>query len=172
MCGVFLQWSTTPRRVDPALRWTHLLQDGETPLHLAARAGKSDAAALLLDRGAAIEAKDKVSGIFSCRGKRGFTPSWQVRRVRHVCNGRPLCLVDPALWRMHLMQDGNTPLHWAARTSNMDAATLLLDRGAAIEAPDKVSGISRMQGEECVHTKLAVLHVQRVCTTINHPTPC
>ena len=68
MCGVFLQWSTTPRRVDPALRWMHLLQDGETPLHLAARAGKSDAAALLLDRGAAIEAQEKVSSISLMQG--------------------------------------------------------------------------------------------------------
>ena len=46
----------------------HLMQDGRTPLHTAAWSGKSAAAALLLDRGAAIKAKDKVSGIFSCRG--------------------------------------------------------------------------------------------------------
>ena len=50
------------------------------------------------------------------------------------------------------MQDGRTPLHTAAYMGKSDAAALLLDRGAAIEAQTKVSGISLMQGVAWVHT--------------------
>ena len=38
------------------------LQDGRTALHMAALFGKTDVAALLLDRGAAVDAKSNVSG--------------------------------------------------------------------------------------------------------------
>jgi len=37
------------------------------------------------------------------------------------------------------LQDGWTPLHWAALNGQKDVAALLLDRGAAIEAKDDVS---------------------------------
>ena len=40
---------------------SHITQDGWTPLHLASCGGKPDCVRLLLDRGAAIEAKDNVS---------------------------------------------------------------------------------------------------------------
>ena len=99
MSGAFVQRLTTPCRVDPALRWIQLMQDGATPLHRAAYNGKSDAAALLLDRGAAIEAKDKVSGISLMQG---------VTWVHTLLAGRFMsgafvqrlttpCLVDPTM---------------------------------------------------------------------------
>jgi len=39
------------------------MQDGETPLHQAASYGHKDVVALLLDRGAAVDAKTGVSGV-------------------------------------------------------------------------------------------------------------
>ena len=48
------------------------LQDGETALHEAACRGEKDVAALLLDRGAAVDATDDVSGIpCVCTGQAG-----------------------------------------------------------------------------------------------------
>jgi len=50
------------------------LQYGTTALHEAARSGKKDVAALLLDCGAAVDAKDNVSGILCvCTGQAGCT---------------------------------------------------------------------------------------------------
>lgn len=44
----------------PFLPNTRILQHGKTPLHEAAGFGNKETVALLLDRGAAMEAKDKV----------------------------------------------------------------------------------------------------------------
>ena len=50
------------------------LQDGKTALHWAAVKGHKDVAALLLDRGAAVDAKTNVSGIpCVCTGQAGCT---------------------------------------------------------------------------------------------------
>ena len=50
--------------------WAHslldCLQDGYTPLHRAAINGHAEVAKLLLERGAALEAKDNVGGL--CAG--------------------------------------------------------------------------------------------------------
>ena len=40
---------------------SHITQYGYTPLHVASSVGQLDCVRLLLDRGAAIEAKDNVS---------------------------------------------------------------------------------------------------------------
>jgi len=50
------------------------LQDGVTALHEAARSGYKNLVALLLDRGAAVDAKSDVSGILCvCTGQAGCT---------------------------------------------------------------------------------------------------
>lgn len=41
--------------------WVFLLQYGETPLHMAAKNGSSEAARVLLDHGALVESKANVS---------------------------------------------------------------------------------------------------------------
>jgi len=54
--------------------WPLALQNGTTALHEAARSGKKYVAALLLDRGAAVDAKSDVSGIpCVCTGQAGCT---------------------------------------------------------------------------------------------------
>ena len=55
-------------------------------------------------------------------------------RVRRVCTSvyHLMPSFDPALWRIHLMQDGWTPLRWAKQGGHMhkEIVTLLLERGA------------------------------------------
>ena len=40
-----------------------------------------------------------------------------------------------------MFQDGDTPLLWAARKSNLPMAGLLLEKGADVEAKDRVSDV-------------------------------
>ena len=70
------------------------------------------------------------------------------------------------------MQDGRTPLHKAAFCGHTDTAALLLDRGAAIEAQEKVSSISLMQGVARVHTDRACAACTAFVHTDDHLTPC
>ncbi len=47
---------------------------------------------------------------------------------------------------LHGPQVGNTPLHQAARYGHKEVAALLLDRGANLEAVNKVSSLGGMWG--------------------------
>ncbi len=64
-------------------------QDGYTPLLLAAHHGDSATAALLLDRGADIDAREHVR---SCCGRVG-------------CSARPVALRDCGWWRAGVSAD-------------------------------------------------------------------
>ena len=96
--------------------------DGETALMLAARSDARDTAALLLDRGADIEAKNN----------NGETPlhyaAWNNARDTAAL------LLDRGADIEAKNNDGNNPLHYAALKNARDTAALLLDRGADIEA--------------------------------------
>ena len=46
-------------------------------------------------------------------------------------------------YHMYTMQWGNTPLHRAATGGHLEAVKLLLDRGASVDAKNKVSKIGR-----------------------------
>jgi ankyrin repeat protein len=131
-----------------------------TPLHLAARWGHASVAELLLDRGAAENAKDKE----------GWTPllvaiAWKHESVARVLlahkadvkaqlpyNGpQPLHLAvqtgDAQLVKLLLAHKADvqaragelyaTPLHFAVAKGEPDIAALLLDAGAAIEVKDE-----------------------------------
>lgn len=80
------------------------MQDGYTPLHLAASRGDTALLTLLLDHGAALESKCSVSA-----------------RAR-----RPSSRLTPA-------QFGYTPLVYACRGAHAEAARLLLTHGADVE---------------------------------------
>ena len=49
-------------------------------------------------------------------------------------------------------QDQETPLHEAARNNSVDAAKVLIDRGAQVDARDKVSLNPRTLGEKAQGT--------------------
>ena len=106
----------------------HSLQDGNTPLSLAAYNGHAYILAMLLEKGADKEAKSSVSQhqqrrpcTFMATKGPGLTP---------------LCPPpDPLL----ALQNGHTPLIWAAEKGHAEIATLLLGKGAVKEARDSVS---------------------------------
>ncbi|TET36367.1 MAG: hypothetical protein E3J72_09015 [Planctomycetota bacterium] len=92
------------------------------PLHLAAKNGWKDAAALLLSKGADVNAKTN----------NGWTPlHWAAN------NGHK----DAAVFLIEKCADvnakdngGGTPLHWAAWSGHKDTAELLIEKGADVNA--------------------------------------
>ncbi|TSK14555.1 Ankyrin-3 [Bagarius yarrelli] len=102
---------------------------GYTPLHLAAREGHKDVAAILLDQGASL----------SITTKKGFTPL-------HVAAKYGKIEVANLLLQKRAPPDasgknGYTPLHIAAKKNQMEIATTLLEYGADTNAVTR-QGIS------------------------------
>ena len=101
-----------------------LLRDGSTPLHYAAWGNASDAAALLVERGADVNAK---SG-------NDTTP------LHYAASGNALDAVALLLDRGADINaknaQGGTLLHFAAYGNASDAAALLVGRGADVNAKD------------------------------------
>lgn len=60
-----LQGAPSVKLTDLFVMWTVIMQDGLTPLFAAALGGYTDIAALLLDRGAKVDAVGKVVGCCS-----------------------------------------------------------------------------------------------------------
>jgi hypothetical protein len=96
---------------------------GQTALHLAARAGDSDAIRRLLAAGAAVEARDAD----------GNTPLHRAVQAGHAAAARTLIAagvdVDAAT------RFGHTPLHLAAGTRQEELAGLLVAYGADADRP-------------------------------------
>jgi ankyrin repeat protein len=120
-------------------------QTGWTALHQAAAAGRAGVIALLLDRGAAIEAPSTV------RAQLHGAQLRAAHRRGAQDDGTPLCLaaqreqddaVSVLLDRGAAVTAQNaagwTPLHHAAFRSTRAIAEMLLDRGADLKAQDKV----------------------------------
>jgi ankyrin repeat protein len=96
---------------------------GNTPLHLAARDGHLAIAKLLIQAGAAIEARNQ-------RGETALhKAAGQSRMARLLINqGASINAED---------QSGQTPLHWSARDrSDTKATDLLVQQGAAVDRRD------------------------------------
>ena len=104
---------------DPALT-TAFSADGFTPLHLSSFFGQTDAARLLVDRGAGVDARG--------RGWMTGTPLHSAASANHA---------EVAEILLHAGADPNarqsggwTPLHASAHNGNADLTALLLDHGA------------------------------------------
>lgn len=100
--------------------------DGATPLHYAAHVAHAEIAKILLEKGARVDAKD---------GK-GRTPLHEVAGHLHREDDEATmhALLDAGASLGARDKDGATPLHSAAIAGHYEAAALLLDRGADIEA--------------------------------------
>ena len=51
---------------------------------------------------------------------------------------------------MHPMQDGTTPLYIASQCGHTSVVSLLLDKGAAVDLPNKVRMISQVKLKPCI----------------------
>ncbi len=101
---------------------------GPTPLHLACRCGHVGVARLLLEAGAGTEA----------RTSSGDTPLLEAARCRRADAMR--LLLEHGADATAVDLDGSTSLHYAALLDHDDSvavASLLLERGVAIEARDR-----------------------------------
>lgn len=95
------------------------MPSGETPLMVAARTGHRDVAALLLDKGADVNAREATHNQTALM--------WAFSR-KHLDVAR--LLVERGADIRARTDLGFSPLMFAARTGDVDAVRLLLDRGA------------------------------------------
>uniref|UniRef100_A0A8K9WMI5 Ankyrin 2a, neuronal n=1 Tax=Oncorhynchus mykiss TaxID=8022 RepID=A0A8K9WMI5_ONCMY len=106
-----------------------LLQNGLTPLHVAAHYDNQQVALLLLDKGASPHAT----------AKNGYTPL-------HIAAKKNQTSVASSLLQYGaetnvLTKQGVTPLHLASQEGHSDMTSLLLDKGAHVNTPTK-SGLT------------------------------
>ena len=123
---------------------------GDTPLMMAARTGKPEAVTLLLDRGADIDAVESWGGttaldwaiaehhsdIVALLIERGADVNVVSRAVTgrgRGAEGRAPSDFDPSADPVSYANGGFTPLHFAAREGQIEAARMLLAAGADID---------------------------------------
>jgi ankyrin repeat protein len=102
----------------------YTLLAGLTPLHVAAKSGKTEAVELLLARGANSDPKWSVNGM---------TPLICAVQENHADIVR-LLLAKQA--NPSSKANGMTALHWAARNGNLEIMKMLLDAGANVNLKD------------------------------------
>ena len=143
-------------------RWPATSQNGATALVAAAWRGHMATVEVLLDRGADLEAKDRVSaaamccfatGHAGCHGRVPWCGEGDDASGRRAA-GRPAWEAALAGWNASrgatarrgavscwhaASQYGATALVAAARRGHKDTVELLVDRGADLEAKDRVS---------------------------------
>jgi ankyrin repeat protein len=95
--------------------------DGQTPLHIAAKNGRTEVARILLEKRADVNAKDRLQGT---------ALHWA------VAFGQPdvaEVLLAKGAEVDATMKTGFTPLHYAAWTGRKDLAEMLITKGAAVD---------------------------------------
>ena len=105
---------------------------GGTAVHNAAQLSDSRTLALLLARGAPVDARDEM----------GATPLMLAAVTGQVANVR--LLLDKGADVNAAMGAGFTPLMMAGMRGNAAIARMLLDRGATVNTPDKISGATAL----------------------------
>ena len=127
-----------------------------TALHSAAYGGHRDCVEVLLDKGADVMAKNKVSGECAVCVTR-WCVVWAIHHMESVdlrsdhhqphltpLNTRPPSFPPsprpPSLLCPVVIQGGWMALHWAASGGHRDCVEVLLDKGADVMAKNKVSG--------------------------------
>lgn len=122
---------------------------GDAPLHLAARAGDAELVTLLLDKGAKINARGESgdTALLILTNKGVSLPLYKTLLARGAdVNARSTGTSDPYgtggfssirySYGFSSSSGLGTPLHRAVLTGRADLVSLLLERGANIEAPD------------------------------------
>jgi len=131
---------------------------GETPLHLAARYRRADAAKLLIDAGADVNAQDHsgrtplhssvstdAQGVFhillknratNLNAKTGDGTTPLILAARLGIEGMVEQLIEAEADVNSADEQGKTALHWAAAVNNVEAAGILLVHGANRDAQD------------------------------------
>ena len=103
------------------------MQDESQALWRACSEGHCDVAVMLVEKGASVDAANEVS----------VHELWVVAALR----GRGWCdvgRVADARWCC-CMQDGCQPLHYACEDGHCDVATMLVEKGAPVDAANEVS---------------------------------
>ena len=121
---------------------------GYTPLHWAARKGKTEVVKLLLEHGANVNAKDRF----------GNTPlhlaAWKGKTEvvdLLLTNGADINAKN---------NDGETPLHWAACNGHTEVVELLLERDADTEAKNEYGTTPLHLAADRGHTEVVELLLQ------------
>ena len=125
-------------------------RDGETPLHIAADNNAVATATLLVERGAAVNAKNIG----------GTTPLHNAAQNNAVATAT--LLVERGAAVNAKDDGGETPLHNAAYSNAVETATLLIERGAAVNVKSKLVGWTPLHlaaGKNAVET--ATLLIER-----------
>ncbi|MGA2034856.1 MAG: ankyrin repeat domain-containing protein [Thermoguttaceae bacterium] len=131
--------------------------DGQTPLHIAAKNGQREVAKLLLEKDAQVNARDKFAGtplhwaafyshesvaeLLLAKGaatdsgdRKGWTPLHYA--AYNGCKGLADLLISRGA-DVHVKQaEGMTPLHVAALNGKKDLAELLIGKGARVDVKD------------------------------------
>ena len=103
------------------------VQDESQALWRACSEGHCDVAVMLVEKGASVDAANEVSlhelwVVAAVRG-RGWCDVGRVADVRWCC----------------CVQEGRQPLHYACERGHCDVATMLVEKGAPVDAADGVS---------------------------------
>ena len=146
--------------------------DGDTMLHLAAYAGKVDDAKLLIEKGAPLNAKNELGRTpLQLASSNGHTEVAKLliqkgalidADYKEVPLTRSGALPAPPVVRLNVQtRDGDTMLHLAAYAGKADDAKLLIEKGAPLDAKNKLGHTPLQLASWNGHDEVAKLLIQK-----------